>query len=252
MNNDKALSRPVRSAALVIIGDEILSAKVRDENSPFLVREFRRIGVAVRRVVILPDDVEEIGREVRSASRRHDYVVTTGGVGPTHDDRTMEAVARGFGVRLLRHAGLEQWLKEWYGDRINEAALKMADLPEGARILQRPGLRFPPVIFRNVYILPGVPRYLRNKFEAIAGEFEGTPVDCRRLYVAVDETEIAAALNEVVRAFPDVMIGSYPVTERGDFRVMLTLESSDSVRLSEAERVLTERLGPYLVQPRTE
>jgi len=234
---------PLSTATIIIIGDEILTAKVRDENAHYMATEFRKLGVSVRRIATIPDELDEIAAEVRAASDRTDYVVTTGGVGPTHDDVTMAGVARGFNVPVVRHPELEKWLREWYGDRINETALKMSEVPDGARIILRPGLRFPPVVFRNVYILPGVPQFLKDKFAAIADEFTGSPLYERKIFVRTGETAIAETLRRVVAEFPEVAIGSYPVVDRKDYRVRVTLETVSEGTLQDACARLTELLG---------
>lgn len=232
------------TVGIIIIGDEILSAKVRDENSHFLASELVRLGVRVERILTIPDDIETIGREVRDYSRRFDYVITTGGVGPTHDDLTMAGVARGFDVALVRHPVLEKWIRDWYGEQLNESALKMAEVPEGSDVIMKAGLRFPPVVFKNIFILPGVPEYLRNKFAAIRDRFDGRPIFIEKLYLKPGETEVAAKLKSVAEAFGDVSIGSYPVLGQQDYKVLITIESHDSDRLASALSSLRAALGP--------
>src|SRR5262245_23239096 len=109
-----------QTAAVVVIGDEILSGKYADENASYLVRELRELGVALRKIVVIPDVVEEIAETVRACAARYDHVFTSGGVGPTHDDLTMEGVARAFGVGVVRHPELEAMLRAFYGDRLQE------------------------------------------------------------------------------------------------------------------------------------
>ena len=142
----------------MIIGDEILTGKVRDANGPLLIDLCRDLGVCLERLVYIPDDIEVIAAEVRSCSEQFDAVITSGGVGPTHDDRTVAAVAHAFGVAVERHPELEAMIRAWWGKRFTVAALRMADMPEGSRLLYGDDGLLPLVVFRNIYLIPGVPR----------------------------------------------------------------------------------------------
>src|SRR5215470_622925 len=159
------------TAAIVVIGDEILSGKFADENAAHLIRELRELGVALRRIEVIPDEIEEIGQTVRAASERYDHVFTSGGVGPTHDDVTIEAIARAFGVGVVRHPILEGMLRAYYGSRLEERNLRMAEVPEGAEMIIADAPSWPVTSFRNIYILPGVPVIFRRKFAAIRERF---------------------------------------------------------------------------------
>src|SRR3990170_8611135 len=150
-------------AEIVIIGNEILSGKVADEHSAFLCRELRALGVDGRRVEIIPDEVDAIADAVRAAWERADLIVTTGGVGPTHDDVTIAGIARGLGRKVVRDPQLEAIIKKEYGPSVNEASLKLAEVPEGAELLMADGLHFPIVTIANIYIFPGIPRATRRK-----------------------------------------------------------------------------------------
>ncbi|MGH9936180.1 MAG: molybdopterin-binding protein, partial [Blastocatellia bacterium] len=125
----------VPTAAIIVIGDEILSGKTEDQNARLLIGELRELGVALRRIVIIPDDVEEVAKAARDLSSRFDYVFTSGGVGPTHDDVTLAGVARAFDAPLIRHPNLEARLKTYFGADVDESRLRMADVPEGAELL---------------------------------------------------------------------------------------------------------------------
>src|SRR6185503_9517286 len=123
------------TAGIVLIGDELLSGKVDDENARFLIAELRALGVQLQRISVIPDVLDEIAATVRDFSSRFDHVFTSGGVGPTHDDLTMEAIARGFGVQVVRHPELEQLLRAHFGERLLTRDLRMADVPKGAQLL---------------------------------------------------------------------------------------------------------------------
>ncbi len=124
-----------KTAGIVIIGNEVLSGKTQDTNSHFLCKELRALGVEVQRILVIPDEIQLIGKEIVPFSRQWDLVFTTGGVGPTHDDVTMSGIAQGFGVKLIRHHDLERRLHERHGENINQARLKMAEVPEGAELV---------------------------------------------------------------------------------------------------------------------
>src|SRR5256885_14278312 len=143
------------TAGIILIGDEILSGKVVDENARFLIEELRELGVSLQRVTVIPDLLDEIAATVRDFSERFDHVFTSGGVGPTHDDLTMEGVARALGTSVVQHPELEQLLRGYYGDKLEERNLRMAEVPEGAHFVHGEQPTWPVIAFANVYILPG-------------------------------------------------------------------------------------------------
>lgn len=219
------------TAAIVIIGNEILTGKFPDENAPFLIGRLRALGCDLGRVVVIPDVPGVIAAEVRACSEAFDHVFTTGGVGPTHDDLTMPSVAQAFGVPVWRHPELEALLRDRMGAACNEAALRMADVPQGAELWWDGPVRFPLVVMRNVAIFPGVPALLKLKFDAVAHRFQGVPVQTRRVWTFRTEPEIADALTEAAERWPGVDIGSYPRFERTPHEVLLTMESRDPAAL---------------------
>ena len=216
-----------KTAGIVIIGNEVLSGKTQDTNSHFLCRELRSLGVDVKRISVIPDIVETIGREAAAFSQNFDIVFTTGGVGPTHDDVTMEGIASGFGVKLARHPELERRSRERYGKDLNEARLRMAEVPEGAELVGQDTLYAPVVKMRNVYIFPGIPKILVDRFDAIKERFRDTPFFLKMVYVKEGEGVIASLLNNLLKNFPDLLLGSYPVLDNPEYKVKVTLESKD-------------------------
>src|SRR5690348_16648921 len=146
-----------RSCALVVVGNEILSGKVQDSNAYFAARELRKIGVALNRIAVIPDDLKPIADEVAYCARTFDFVLTSGGVGPTHDDITMEAVAMAFGRKLVIDPELERVIRQHFTERI-ATGMKMAEVPQGAVLNAAGDIRFPTVQVENVYILPGIPQ----------------------------------------------------------------------------------------------
>jgi len=236
------------SAGILIIGNEILSGKVVDENSPFLCRELRALGVDVERILTIPDEIDVIAREVRAMSEAYDHVFTSGGVGPTHDDLTLEGIAQGLGLAIETSEPIAERLRRATGGALNESQLKMAQIPAGATLLDTGDLWFPLVVVRNVFVFPGVPELLRRKFASICGRFRGVPFVLRRVYVKSYESEIAASLHELLREFPQLLLGSYPRLDEADFRVMLTLESRDASYLDRALGSLLARLPSASIQ----
>jgi molybdenum cofactor synthesis domain-containing protein len=240
---------PSPTAALLIIGEEILSGKVDEENARFAVRELRALGVSVRRIEVVPDDEAEIAAAVRSMSARFDHVFTSGGVGPTHDDVTLPAVARAFGMGVASRPELEALIRRALGQELHERDLRMAEIPTGARLIygEPPDFtRWPVVAVENVYILPGVPAIFRRKFETLRHLLQAGPIFGRFVLSRDGEGAIAGALDAVVAAFPSVTIGSYPQLEAA-YKVKITLDGRDAAAVEAAMGALLERLGGAVV-----
>jgi molybdenum cofactor synthesis domain-containing protein len=231
-----------RTAGIILIGNEILSGKIVDQNAAYLCREFRELGVEVRKISVIPDEVETIAREVAEFARAYDWVFTSGGVGPTHDDVTIAGVARALDLPVVRDPGLVARLSEAYGGRLNEARLKMAEVPEGAELLAPDHLVVPVVVIRNVYVFPGVPEIFRRKFDAIKERFRGRPFLLRSVYVRVGEGTLAEHLNALLRRYPELLCGSYPELSNPEYKVRVTLESQEPEYLEAALRDLLARL----------
>ena len=240
--------RGMPTAGIVIIGDEILSGKFVEENAAFLIGELRSLGVDLRRIAVIPDDRDDIAATVTEASSRFDHVFTSGGVGPTHDDITISAIAHGFGVGVERHPDLEAKIRAYWKDKLAEANLRLADIPVGSELVYGKDHIWPVVCFKNVYILPGVPSLFRRKFVDIRDRFRAAPVWAARIYVHVEEGELAPHLDAVVAAHPDVKIGSYPRFTETDFRVLVTLEAALGPAVTAAFDMLIARLGKLVVR----
>jgi FAD synthetase len=237
------------NAGVVIIGNEILSGKFADENTPWLVHRLRALGCDLLRVAVIPDTLDDIASEVAAQSARFDWVFTTGGVGPTHDDLTFAGIARAFGLAVHLHPELAAILRAKLGDTCNEAALRMAEIPEGSELWWDGGVVYPLVVTRNVCIFPGVPSLLKLKFDKVAHRFAGTPLSARRLETRLGESAIAAALTAATERFPAVAIGSYPRLDEVPVRVIVTLESRDAAALEACARALLESANGFAEAP---
>jgi molybdenum cofactor synthesis domain-containing protein len=246
--NTRAYTAGMATAGIILIGDEILSGKVDDENARFLIVELRALGVALRRVAVIPDVLDEIAATVRDFSVRFDHVFTSGGVGPTHDDLTMEGVARAFDTRVVRHPLLEQLLRGYYGERLEERNLRMADVPDGVELVAGDGPSWPVITKANVYILPGVPEIFRRKFLSIRERFRSAPYFLRCIYTRDEEGRIAAALDRVVATYSGVQVGSYPRFDGSDYKVKVTVEAKDEALVEAATRDLVAALGAGVVR----
>lgn len=236
------------TAGLVVIGDEILSGKITDANTPFLIGELRALGVSLREIAVVSDAVASIAAAVRRLAGSCDHVFTSGGVGPTHDDVTMAGVAAAFDTEVVRHPELDGLIRSYYaaqGTPVLERNLRMADVPAGATLIASDQLRWPVLAMRNVYILPGIPEIFRRKFLAIRERFRDAPFHLRQIFVRPEEGAIAQHLDTVAAAFPAVALGSYPLMAAAEdgHRVRLTLEGKDADLVERAAEQLAHLLG---------
>jgi molybdenum cofactor synthesis domain-containing protein len=238
----------VSTAGIVIIGDEILTGKFTEENAAFLIGELRTLGVELRRVIVIPDVIDEIAATVTEFSARFDHVFTSGGVGPTHDDVTMAGIAQGFGTRVVREPELEDRVRGYWRDKLSPANLRLAEVPEGAVMVYGSDTTWPVVSYKNVYILPGVPALFRRKFLDIRDRFRAAPMTVARVYLDAEEGSIAGDLDAVVAAYPSVRIGSYPRFSERDFKVLITFEGHVAGDVAAAHALLIQRLGTRVVR----
>lgn len=233
-----------RNAAILIIGNEILTGKIQDENTPFLARELFSLGIRLERVIVCPDDIDTIARDLRELRTSHDVVFTSGGVGPTHDDLTLDAVAKSFDTPIARSGEMEALIRAHFGERTTEDHLRMALMPVGARLVHGFDVAWPTVAIENVYVLPGVPEILRRKFSVIRKELDrGETFFSEAVFTLADEGEIAGILHELTRAFPALVIGSYPkMPGAADHRVKVTFDGKDEADVSAAAEAFVNKL----------
>jgi molybdenum cofactor synthesis domain-containing protein len=233
------------TACVLIIGNEILSGRTQDEDLGFLARGLGDAGIRLREARVIPDVAEVIIATVNDVRRRYDYVFTTGGIGPTHDDITAQCMADAFGVPLIVHPDARRLLETHYPPgQLNEARLRMAMVPEGASLLPNPISRAPGFQIGNVFVLPGVPTIMQGIFEQLKYRLAGgDKVLSRSVSCRLGEGTLAQDLAALQDRWPDVEIGSYPYFRRGDFGVTLVLRGTDRARLVTA----TEELKALIV-----
>jgi len=226
---------PPSTAAALVIGNELLSGKVEEANVHVLARTLRGLGVELRRVVMILDDVDEIAREVKALSATHDWVFTSGGVGPTHDDVTVLGVAKAFGVAAIEDPVLAKMLRDHYQERCTAGHLQMALVPEGATLEASAEIRWPTIRIQNVWLMPGVPEIFRMKLPVVVGRIGGgTGYVSRAVFTKMDEGDLKPLLDAIVARFPDVGVGSYPKWQDATYKTKLTFDGRDEARVDEA------------------
>jgi molybdenum cofactor synthesis domain-containing protein len=236
------------SACVLIIGNEILSGRTPDANLAFLARGLTELGIRLREARVIPDDSSVIVSTVNEVRPAFDYVFTTGGIGPTHDDITAQCVADAFAVPLIVHPDAKRLLETHYPPgHLNEARLRMAMVPEGAVLLPNPISRAPGFQIGNVFVLPGVPNIMQGIFEELKHRLVGgAKMFSRSISCHLGEGTLAKELGELQIRYPDVEIGSYPYFRRGDFGVTLVVRGTEKVQLDGATEelcVLIRALG---------
>ncbi|MET0591765.1 MAG: molybdopterin-binding protein [Polyangiaceae bacterium] len=218
-----------KSAAVLLIGNELLTGKVQDENLFVLAKTLGQLGIRVKRVVTIPDEIDTIAAEVKALSGSHTVVFTSGGVGPTHDDLTVEGVARAFGVPVVESPSMAAMLRAHYRERCNAAHLRMALIPDGAELTSNAEVVWPTIVMRNVWLLPGIPEVFRLKLVHVRDRLGGgRPFVSRAVFTKMDEGELKPLLDAVVAAHPQVEVGSYPKWSDPSYRTKLTFDGQEA------------------------
>jgi len=231
------------TACALLIGNELLNGSVDDCNLRELALSLHGLGIRLKRALVLPDEVELLTAEIQNASRTYDVVFTSGGIGPTHDDVTIAAVAKAFGVDIVVDEELRAATIEYYGAPLSEAQLRLAQVPRGSCMVRAPEARWPTIVMRNVWVLPGVPVIFRAKLEAVRHWLKGTvrfhscAVLCRS-----NELSLKHLIDCTVRANTTVEIGSYPIWPPTDAQTKITFEAIDSVSLKAAVKEFVSNL----------
>jgi molybdenum cofactor synthesis domain-containing protein len=223
------------TAAALLIGNELLSGKVHESNLIELARTLRALGVRLERVVMVLDDIDTIAREVRALSDTFDVVFTSGGVGPTHDDVTIDAVARAFGVPATMDPTTERLLRNAYGERCTEGHLRMALVPDGAELATTADVTWPTVLMKNVWILPGVPEIFRMKLAVVRAWVCGPErFVSKAVFTKLEEAELKPLLDHVVAEHAGVEVGSYPKWFDPTYKTKITFDSRNAEHVDAA------------------
>src|SRR4051812_12828616 len=220
------------TAALLVIGDEILSGRTQDKNVGQVATWLNEQGIRLAEVRIVPDEIARIAENVNALRAAHDYLFTTGGIGPTHDDITVDAIAEAFAVPVIVHPDAREILDDYYRDRpggLTDARLRMARTPDGAELIRNPMSGAPGVKMGNVYIMAGVPSIAASMLEALTGKLEGgRPVVSVTVGARAAESDVADLLRETEAANPGVAIGSYPFFREGGYGANFVIRSEDA------------------------
>jgi molybdenum cofactor synthesis domain-containing protein len=234
------------TAALIVIGDEILSGRTQDRNVAQVATWLNAQGIRLAEVRIVPDVTEPIGEAVNALRAAHDYLFTTGGIGPTHDDITVDAIAAAFAVPVIVDPQARAILEDYYRDRpggLTGARLRMARVPEGAELIPNPSSGAPGVKMANVYILAGVPDIAASMLEALTGKLKGgRPMVSVTVGARAPESDVADLLRETEAAHPGVAIGSYPFFRDGRYGANFVIRSEDGDLARATGRDLLQRL----------
>lgn len=216
------------TAAVIIVGDEILSGRTQDINANFIAARLHQRGVHLKRVITIPDEMDTIVGTVNEYRKTYDVVFSCGGIGATPDDLTREAMAIAFGTTLTRNKEAEAMLNGYYGERINDLRLMMADLPKGCRLILNELSGAPGFVLENVYVFPGVPKLMRKMFDVIEPELPSGSIVTLEYLSPIGETLFADLMDAAQNKYPDVKIGSYPELDEATnkWRCKLTFTSS--------------------------
>ncbi|MFN3936344.1 MAG: competence/damage-inducible protein A [Gemmobacter sp.] len=235
------------TAAMLVIGDEILSGRTRDSNLHHLAGELTRHGIVLREARVVADDHDAIVRAVNDLRSAHDHLFTSGGIGPTHDDITADAVAAALGVPIDVREDARAILVAHYrrtGMELNEARLRMARIPEGATLIENPVSAAPGFSIGNVHVLAGVPAIFQAMVASVLPSLTGgAPMLSQSLQVNRGEGEIAGAFGALASEFPDLSMGSYPFIRNGAHGTNLVIRGTDPVRVDEAMARLVTLFG---------
>ena len=247
MNADK---NRIWTAALLVIGDEILSGRTQDANIAYLAKWLGVQGIRLKEVRIVSDEMDSIGDAVNALRVAHDYLFTTGGIGPTHDDITVDAIAAALGVAVIVHPDAQAILADHYGDKLTDARLRMARTPAGASLIANPRTKAPGIRVENIFIMAGVPIITQGMLAALDGQLQGgLPVLSRTVAAWTQESAAAATLAAVEKAHPGAQIGSYPFWREGKTGANFVIRATDEALLVIVAAALMTALRDVGIDP---
>ena len=234
-------------ASLVIIGDEILSGRTEDTNLAYLAKWLGNLGIHLSEVRVVLDDEKEIIESVNILRKKYDYVFTTGGIGPTHDDITTDSIAKAFGVETRIDDDALEKMKEFLdGKELTEPLLKMLHIPEGGELIYSPATKAPGYKIENVFVMAGIPKIMQGMLEGMYDYLEkGEVVHSRSFDILVGESFFAEKLEEIQQEFLNIAIGSYPFSRDGKYGATIVLRSIDDSALDGCEILIKELIAKY-------
>ena len=236
------MSANSKNAGVIVIGNEILSGRTQDLNVSYIGKKLEELGIVLSEVTIIPDVEDEIVKKVRVYSEQYDYVFTTGGIGPTHDDITTFSIAKAFDVNVVRSEDAVDRMQKFYKHgQLTEARLKMADIPEGAILINNLVSGAPAYKIKNVFVLAGVPEIMRSMFDSLIEHLvSGPPILTTSVCTNLTESKLASGLTEIQDECKAVSIGSYPFFKQGNLGVNIVLRSTDRNLLLNQHKLIEE------------
>ena len=235
----------MNQASLIIIGDEILSGRTEDKNLVYLAKWLGKLGINLSEVRIVLDDENAIIEAVNSLREKYDYVFTTGGIGPTHDDITTDSIAKAFGVESRIDDGALEKMKEFLaGKELTEPLLKMLHIPEGGELIYSPATKAPGYKIENVFVMAGIPKIMQGMLEGMYDYLErGDIVHSRSYDIMVGESFFAEDLTKIQEKCPNVSVGSYPFSRDGVYGATIVLRSTQESELASCESLVKELIA---------
>ncbi len=234
----------MKSAEIIIIGDEILHGEIKDENGPWLIKQLNHCNVRVEGMHIIPDTIKTISEHFKRA-KNTDYTLVTGGIGPTHDDKTRSALARALDKELVEHEKVRDWLKEHYGEKLNSPRRKLAMLPAGATPVYLP--ETPAIAFQvdNFYVFPGIPELMKPLFKKWEHKFTGDKFYSHSLTLKALEGDVAEELEKLQERYPELQLGSYPHGRT----ITLQVRGFKQEKFEQAKKELLKLAGTFREEP---
>ena len=236
------MSSNQKSAGVIVIGNEILSGRTQDLNISYIGKKLEGLGIILSEVAVIADIENDIIKKVKEYSAKYDYVFTTGGIGPTHDDITTASIAKAFNVNIIRNKNaVNQMEKHYQSDNLPESRLKMADIPEGAILIKNLVSGAPAFKIENVFVLAGVPEIMRAMFDSLIEHLvSGPPILTSTVCTNLTESKLASGLTLIQQRCSAVSIGSYPFFKQGNFGVNIVLRSTDKDLLLNQHKLIEE------------
>ena len=241
------MNERIYTAGLVVIGDEILSGRTQDANIAQVARWLQVQGIRLSEVRVVPDVLDRIIEAVRALDAQHDYLFTTGGIGPTHDDITVDAIASALDREVIIHPQARAILERYYADKpggLTEARLRMARVPQGAELIANRMSGAPGIRIGSIFVMAGVPHITAGMLDALTGQLEGgKPLESETVGAYVPETEVADLLREIEAAHPECQIGSYPFFREGRIGANFVIRSTDGGALKSCLHAVCDGLA---------